>query len=106
LNKSVIITLWCSVFVSAQDCDDAQKRVNDRLVQLNAGLQQRVAARQTQLKQDLENLKKDIPDSKGHPEAAVKLNFKVTSHDQKIILALPDVSMKDQEMILKLPEVR
>lgn len=111
-TQPVLYTLVFGLLAATQpllgqdQCSEVQARLNARLAEISSNLEQRTAARKKQMEKDINKLQEDAPHPDGDPLATVKLHFKVTSHNQDIILGLPDVTIKDQTMILKLPEVR
>jgi hypothetical protein len=93
-------------FGQEDPCAGAQARLNARLAEISSHLERQTAVRKKQMEAEISKLQGQAPDTEGDPTVAVtKLHFKVTSHNQEIILGLPDVTMKDQKMILKLPDV-
>ncbi len=93
-------------FCQDDACSGTQARLNARLAEISSRLERQTAVRKKQLDGEMSNIQSQEPGTEGDPTVGItKLHFKVTSHNQEIILGLPDVTMKNQTMILKLPDI-
>jgi hypothetical protein len=86
--------------IQTQVCTTEQANLNNYVSKVQSDFQQRVDAEKKKIQDEADEIKKDAPKPGG-----IGFDFDVKWTDQKIILDLPEVTIKQQKWIYDIPQV-
>lgn len=105
LPLAALLVAAAPAIAPAADCKISQEAMTTETKRLTDDLNAKIAAQQKSLNAAAATWKNDLPDPDKHPETTIDFYFDVKSHNQDIILNLPEVTVKQQQWVLKLPEI-